>query len=160
MMKRALSLIALTPALALAGGMHEGSMHEGGHGHEEAAAYGEPGDPARVTRTVIVEAADSMRYQPEVIAVKRGETVKFILKNTGKLSHEFVLGDESSLKEHAEAMRKYPNMEHADPNMAKVGPGKTGTLVWKFSQGGNVQFACLEPGHYEAGMKGSIRVNR
>jgi len=95
-MKRALSLIALTPALALAGGMHEGSMHEGGHGHEEAAAYGEPGDPARVTRTVIVEAADSMRYQPEVIAVKRGETVKFILKNTGKLSHEFVLGDESS----------------------------------------------------------------
>ena len=143
MMKRTLSLIALTPALALAGG-----MHEGGHGHEEAAAYGEPGDPARITRTVIVEAADGMRYQPEVIAVKRGETVKFILKNTGKLSHEFVLGDESSLK------------EHADPNMAKVGPGKTGTLVWKFSQGGNVQFACLEPGHYEAGMKGSIRVNR
>ncbi len=147
--------LGMLPVFALAGG-----MHEGGHGHEETLAYGEPGDAGRVTRTVVVAATDSMRYQPDAITVKRGETVRFVVKNTGKLSHEFVLGDAESLKEHAETMRKYPDMEHADPNMTKVAPGETGTLVWKFTQGGKVQFACLVPGHYEAGMKGSIQVSR
>lgn len=147
--------LGMLPMFALASG-----MHEGGHGHEETTAYGEPGDAARVTRTVTIEATDNMRYRPDAIAVKRGETVRFVVKNTGKLSHEFVLGDEESLKEHAELMRKYPDMEHADPNMAKVGPGETGTLVWKFTHGGKVQFACLLPGHYEAGMVGNIQVNR
>jgi uncharacterized cupredoxin-like copper-binding protein len=147
------ALAALTPVPALAAG-----QHAGGHGHDESTAYGKPGDAARVTRTVVVEASDNMRYTPDVITVRRGETVKFVVKNTGKIPHELVLGDEKSLKEHAEVMRKYPDMEHEDPNMAKVAPGGTGTLVWKFTEAGTVNFACLIPGHYEAGMKGSIRV--
>ena len=112
-----------------------------------------------MSRVIEVQAADNMRYAPAAITVRRGETVKFVVKNTGKLPHEFVLGNAQSLKEHAETMRRYPDMEHDDPNMAKVAPGGTGNLIWKFTRAGTVEFACLIPGHYEAGMKGRIRVN-
>ena len=141
-------LIALTPALALAGGAHD----------TEATAYGEPGQAAQVNRVIKVEAADNMRYTPASITVRRGETVEFVVKNTGKLRHEFVLGDARELREHAALIRRYPTMEHDDPNMAKLAPGGTADLIWKFTRAGTVEFACLVPGHYEAGMKGHIRV--
>lgn len=112
-----------------------------------------------MSRTIEVRAGDDMRYAPAAIAVRSGETIKFVVKNSGKLPHEFVLGDVRSLKEHAEMMRRHPGMQHEDPNMVTVSPGVTGTLVWKFTQAGIVEFACLIPGHYEAGMKGSIRVS-
>jgi uncharacterized cupredoxin-like copper-binding protein len=155
-MKKTFSILILAalPVLALAGG-----KHVGGHDDHEATAYGAPGEAAQVSRTIEVQAADNMRYTPAAITVRRGETVKFVVKNTGKLPHEFVLGNAKSLKEHAEMMRRYPDMEHEDPNMVKVAPGGTGTLLWKFAQAGTVEFACLIPGHYEAGMKGSIRVD-
>lgn len=154
-MKKTFSILVLSalPMLALAAG-----QHAGGH-HDDATAYGEPGEAAQVTRTIEVQAMDNMRYTPAAIKVRRGETVKFVVKNTGKLPHEFVLGNAQSLKEHAELMRKHPDMEHEDPNMAKVAPDGTGTLIWKFSRAGTVEFACLIPGHYEAGMKGRIRVS-
>ena len=154
-MKKIFSILILGawPALALAGG-----EHAGGH-DDEATAYGEPGKATQVGRTIEVQAADNMRYAPAAITVRRGETVKFVVKNIGKLPHEFVLGDARSLKEHAETMRRYPDMEHDDPNMVKTAPGGTGTLIWKFTRAGAVEFACLIPGHYEAGMKGRIRVN-
>lgn len=154
-MKKTFSILVLSalPMLALAAG-----QHAGGH-HDEATAYGEPGRAAAVSRVVEVQAGDNMRYTPASIAVKRGETVKFVVKNTGKLPHELVLGDARSLKEHAELMRRHPDMEHDDPNAAKVAPGGTGELIWKFTRAGTVEFACLIPGHYEAGMKGNIRVS-
>ncbi len=155
-MKKIFSILILGAwsALALAGG-----KHAGGHDDDHAMAYGVPGEAAQVSRTIEVQAADNMRYAPAAITVRSGETVKFVVKNTGKLPHEFVLGNAQSLKEHAEMMRRYPDMEHDDPNMAKVAPGGTGTLIWKFTRAGTVEFACLIPGHYEAGMKGRIRVN-
>lgn len=146
------TLAALIPVLAQAAGMHAGS-HD-----DHAVAYGIPGKVAQVSRTVEVQAGDSMRYSPATISVQRGETIKFVVKNTGKLPHELVLGDARSLKEHAELMRRHPDMEHDDPNAVKVAPGETGTLIWRFTEAGTVDFACLIPGHYEAGMKGSIRV--
>jgi len=142
-------LAALTPALVLADSKHD----------DEATAYGEPGKAAQVNRVIEVQAADNMRYTPAAITVRRGETIEFVVKNTGKLSHEFVLGDARSLKEHAELMRRYPDMEHDDPNMAKLAPGGSSKLIWKFTRAGTVDFACLIPGHYEAGMRGRIRVN-
>ncbi|MGE5241365.1 MAG: plastocyanin/azurin family copper-binding protein [Bacteroidota bacterium] len=142
-------LTALTPVLVLADGMHD----------DEAMAYGEPGTAVQVNRVINVQAADNMRYTPAAITVRRGETIEFVVKNTGKLAHEFVLGDAKELKEHAALMRRYPNMEHDDPNMAKLTPGGTANLIWKFTRAGTVEFACLVPGHYEAGMKGHIRVN-
>jgi len=151
MMNKMVTIAALTglvPVLVLAQGVHD----------DEATAYGEPGKAAEVNRVIEVRAADNMRYTPDAITVRRGETIEFVVKNVGKLKHEFVLGDAKELKEHAALMRRYPNMEHDDPNMAKVAPGGTSKLIWKFTHAGTVEFACLMPGHYEAGMKGHIRV--
>jgi len=155
-MNKMLSILILGTLPVLA---HAAGMHAGGHDDHDATAYGAPGAAAQVSRVIEVQAADSMRYSPAAITVRRGETIKFVVKNTGKLPHELVLGDVKSLKEHADMMRRHPDMEHDDPNMVKVAPGGTGTLIWKFTQAGTVDFACLIPGHYEAGMKGSIRVN-
>lgn len=128
------------------------------HGH--GAALGKPGDPGKVTRDVEVEMNDTMRFRPSSIRVKRGETIRFIVRNTGKLKHEMVLGTIGELKEHAELMRKFPEMEHADPNQVTVDPGMTGELVWQFTKAGTFDFACLVPGHFEAGMVGKVRVGR
>src|SRR3990172_3973440 len=127
-------------------------------GHAET--LGRPGDPGKVTRNVEVEMNDAMRFSPASIRVKRGETIRFIVRNTGKLKHEMVLGTIEELKEHAELMRKFPEMEHADPNQASVEPGKTGELIWQFTDAGTFDFACLQSGHFEAGMVGKVHVGR
>ena len=100
-----------------------------------------------------------MRFSPANITVKAGETIKFVLNNVGKLKHEFVLGTDKELKEHYQQMLKFPEMEHDEPNMVTVAPGKTGVVIWTFTQAGKVDFACLLPGHYGAGMKGSVAVS-
>ena len=128
-------------------------MHE-----EHASAMGKPGNPAKVTRTMTVDMNDNMRFSPEKISVKKGETIKFIVKNSGRIKHEMVLGSAQEIKEHAEMMKKMPGMEHADANMVVVDPGKTGEIVWQFNKAGQFDFACLQPGHFEAGMRGKIAV--
>lgn len=125
-----------------------------------ASSLGQSGNPAKVTRTVDVEMSDAMRYTPASIKVKRGETIRFRVKNTGRIKHEMVLGSLAELKEHAKTMIKFPEMEHDDPNAISVEPGKTGELVWRFTQAGKFDFACLVPGHFEAGMQGKIAVRR
>ena len=99
-----------------------------------------------------------MRFTPAQIDVKRGETIKFVVKNNGKLKHEMVLGSAKELKEHAALMQKFPEMEHADPNQVSVDPGKSGELIWQFTKTGKFDFACLQPGHFEAGMVGKVAV--
>jgi uncharacterized cupredoxin-like copper-binding protein len=84
--------------------------------------------------------------------------VRFVVRNSGQLEHEFVLGTEKELKKHYAVMKKFPGMEHADPNMVTVAPGKSGEVVWRFTKTGKVDFACLQPGHYDAGMKGAVTV--
>ncbi len=129
------------------------------HGHDEhAAAFGLPGDPQNVSRTVEITMSDAMRFNPASVSVQRNETIRFVLKNEGQLRHEMVLGTIKELKEHAALMIKFPTMEHSDPNQASVLPGQTGELVWKFTKTGSVDFACLQPGHYDAGMKGQVVV--
>ena len=131
----------------------------GAHGDEHRdAAYGRPGDPAKVSRTVAIDMSDAMRLTPSLITAKKGETIRFALANSGKVRHEMVLGSSRELKEHAALMRKFPEMEHTDPNRLSVDPGKTGTLVWQFTRAGTFDFACLQPGHFEAGMRGKITV--
>ena len=104
--------------------------------------------------------SDAMRYTPSSIVVKRGETIRFRVKNTGQIKHEMVLGSLAELKEHAKTMAKFPDMEHDDPNAISVEPGKTGELVWRFTKAGKFDFGCLVPGHFEAGMQGKIAVRR
>jgi uncharacterized cupredoxin-like copper-binding protein len=124
----------------------------------EKTAFGQEGDPKKVTRTIKVGMSDAMRFTPAELKVKKGQTVKFVAINSGKLLHEMVLGTPQALKEHAELMKKFPEMEHADANMAHVKPGKAGEIVWQFTQAGDFQFACLQPGHFEAGMVGKVVV--
>ena len=124
----------------------------------EERAFGREGDPKRVTRTVKLDMTDAFRFTPADVTVKRGETVKFVVANSGKVLHEMVLGTTEELKAHAELMKKFPDMEHADANMAHVKPGAKGEIVWQFTKAGEYQFACLIPGHYEAGMVGKVVV--
>jgi uncharacterized cupredoxin-like copper-binding protein len=147
------ALISLTSTVAFAAG-----KHGGGHGHGDE--IGEPGIASKATRTVKVDMTDGMRFNPSSIEVKQGETVRFIVTNSGRLKHELVLGTEKELREHYEVMKKNPEMEHADPNMVTLAGGKTGEIVWQFSRAGKVDFACLQPGHYDAGMKGAVNVSK
>jgi uncharacterized cupredoxin-like copper-binding protein len=124
----------------------------------EDTAFGREGDPAKATRTIRVDMADTMRFTPAHISVQRGETVKLVATNKGKVLHEMVLGTADELKKHAELMKKFPDMEHEEPHMAHVKPGQSGQIVWQFTQPGEFQFACLIPGHFEAGMVGKVTV--
>jgi len=124
----------------------------------EPTDFGQEGNPKKVTKTIQVDMTDAMRFTPSAVTVKRGETVKFVVHNDGKVLHEMVLGTKVSIAAHAELMKKFPEMEHADPHMAHVKPGKSGEIVWQFTKPGEFKFACLQPGHFEAGMIGKVVV--
>lgn len=124
----------------------------------EEHAFGRAGDPKKVVRTIPVGMDDSMHFTPGDLVLKRGETIKFVVRNDGKIMHEMVIGTMKELKEHAELMRKFPNMEHDEPYMAHVAPGKREEIVWQFTRAGEFYYACLIPGHLEAGMIGKITV--
>lgn len=114
--------------------------------------------PTKAQRTVQVTMSDNMRFDPSSLNVRPGETIRFVVTNKGVLLHEFVIGTIEANKEHAELMKRFPDMQHEAPYMAHVPPGQTEEIVWTFNRLGDFQFACLIAGHYEAGMVGSIRV--
>ena len=120
--------------------------------------WGIAGKPAAVTRTITVQMNDKMQFVPNQIAIKLGETIRFKVKNTGKVMHEMVIGTKPVLDQHAAMMLKHPNMEHDEAYMAHVGPGKDAEIIWTFNRPGQFMFACLIAGHYQAGMIGSIEV--
>ncbi len=161
-MNKTLSILLLALAMA------HGAAHAHGEASHASAAvvpaakeqtpWGIAGDAVDVGRSVTIRMIDAMRFTPDTIEVKQGETVRFVLLNQGRLLHEMVIGTRAALAEHAEAMKKFPGMEHAEAFMAHVAPGKQGEIVWRFNRAGEFDFACLIPGHYEAGMRGSIVV--
>jgi uncharacterized cupredoxin-like copper-binding protein len=124
----------------------------------EEKAFGRAGDPKKVDRTVRFTMSDRMRFDPSRITVRQGETVRFVVRNNGKLMHEMVFGTPQELKEHADLMKKFPGMEHDEPYMAHVAPGRTEEIVWQFTKAGEFDFACLIAGHYDAGMMGKVKV--
>ncbi len=125
---------------------------------KEQKPFGIAGDAKAVKRTITFSMTDAMRFEPDHISVKQGETIRFVLVNHGTQMHEFVLGTKEELDEHAALMQKFPNMEHDEPYMAHVQPGKTGTVIWTFNRAGEFDFACLIAGHYQAGMVGKVTV--
>ena len=151
-------VLAAAPAFALAAGDHAGGHAGHDMGAMVASTGGHLGDPAKVTRTIDVAMSDDMRFAPDSITVKAGETVRFFVRNNGRLAHEMVLGSMQQLKEHAEMMRKMPGMQHAESNMVALKPGQRGAIVWNFERAGTVNFACTVPGHMEAGMIARITV--
>lgn len=155
----ALAALASVAAMALAhGDAQHASRRRWDPAKVEETAFGRAGNPAAVDRTVSIDASDSMRFKPDKVSVARGQTVRFVLRNRGHLLHEMVLGTAQALEEHAALMRKFPDMEHAEPNMVHVKPAASGEIVWQFTRAGEFRFACLQPGHYEAGMVGTVVV--
>jgi uncharacterized cupredoxin-like copper-binding protein len=141
---------------------HGGAKHAGSSPPAAAAAeqqaWGIAGDPAAVARTIPVVMTDAMRFSPDHVEVRLGETIRFAHRNAGKVLHEFVIGTPAALDEHAALMKRFPEMEHDEPWMAHIGPGEEGEIVWRFNRAGEFRFGCLIPGHYEAGMVGTIVV--
>lgn len=136
--------------------MQHGDDSHGGEHH--ASAAGEPGDPDEVDRTIEVTAHDAMRFKPDSLTVKQDATIRFVLTNVGQIRHEFVIGTADEVREHKQTMQQMPNMVHEDGNSLSLEPGQTKSLVWQFTNPGVVQIACLVPGHYGAGMVGTVRV--
>ena len=153
----AVSLLALGAAPALA---HEGEKHPAAAGpvRKEQKPWGIAGDAKAVRRTLPITMSDDMRFTPDRIEVREGETVRFVVRNAGKVMHEIVIGTKKELDEHAALMVKFPTMEHDEPYMAHVAPAKKGELVWNFNRPGTFDYACLIAGHYQAGMVGKITV--
>jgi uncharacterized cupredoxin-like copper-binding protein len=128
------------------------------HGKAEQTAYGISGVSNKITRTIQIDMGDSFRFSPDSVTIKKGETIKFVIYNKGKVLHEMVIGTLNDLKEHAEMMKQMPDMQHNDANMVRVMPNKTGKLIWTFNKSGRFDFACLQSGHSEAGMLGKLIV--
>lgn len=159
-----------------------GAFADAGHGR--GAAIGEPGGKSKVSRTVVIKIKDNF-YEPETVEVKKGEMIRFVLKNSGELLHEFNIGTASMHAEHQKEMAQMaehgmltatginhqmmnmdhskmgmPSMKHDDPNAVLLEPGKSAELIWKFTKNAKLEFACNLPGHYEAGMVGQIKFRK
>jgi len=149
-----LTALALTAALGAAPIM--ATAHEGEH-----FSAGVPGNPKKLARTIEVsmrEGGGKMLFVPDKIQVRKGEQIRFVIHNEGMLRHEFMLATVADNNKHAALMKKYPDMEHDDPNAKSAEPGKTVEIIWHFTKAGTFEFACLIPGHREAGMHGTVRV--
>jgi len=141
----ALAALSLAPALA----------HDK-HAHATFSA-GEPGDPGKPARTIEI-LLNEMDYAPARIEVRRGEQIRFVLRNVGKEDHEFLLATPKENLAHAVEMKNHPHMEHDDPNGVRLAPSKTAEILWKFSKPGTFEYSCLIPDHRDNGMVGHVTV--
>ncbi len=162
--KSTLALLGFTLVAAVAGPVHaHGDKHDARPVAKalvkaEQKPFGIAGDPRQVSRTIVMDMTDEMRFFPAMLNLRVGDTIRFKLKNGGKTMHEMVIGTLPDLEEHAALMRKFPDMEHDEPYMAHVKPGTTQDLVWRFNRPGEFHYACLIAGHFEAGMVGKVIV--
>ena len=132
-----------------------------GHSHDEETAYGKPGDPKRKSRVVEItmqEGDGTMSFEPALVTIKKGEQIRFKLKNVGALDHEIVIATLEENLKHAKEMERFPNMEHVDPNAKRLKPNESGEILWHFTKSGKFDMSCLIPGHREAGMTGNVIV--
>jgi uncharacterized cupredoxin-like copper-binding protein len=151
-------------AIAIITTLTSGPMFAGagapGHGHQKFSA-GEPGNPkkpARIINITMREGDGEMMFIPGRLEIRRGEQIRFKLRNIGELEHEFVLATTAENIKHAKQMAKNPEMEHEDPNARRVKPKKVDEFVWRFTKSGTFEYGCLIPGHREAGMIGTVVV--
>lgn len=147
-----MTAISVTPAFAA-------GNHAGGH---DVMEIGKPGTKAAAKRTVTISMKEkddgAMVFEPAVLKVKEGETIRLKFQNMGETDHEFVMDRHKGIQEHKALMQKFPEMEHADLNSIRLAAGGNGEIIWTFAKAGEFGFACLIPGHYESGMKGEITV--
>lgn len=155
-------------AYAQAGGVHLGphALHDDHSlplGHHDIKAIGEPGEKSKVSQTIKITMQEnndgSMSFYPSSLAIAKGATVRLILINNGSTQHEFVMDESLALRAKNEIMIRYPDFKHEDPNTVHLNAGEAGELIWNFVQSGDFKFACLMPGHFEAGMYGVLTVS-
>jgi uncharacterized cupredoxin-like copper-binding protein len=152
-----LGVAATTLALSFPAAAHGDAKQGADAVAKEQKPWGIAGD-ARGARIVEIRMSDQMRFAPDRIEVREGETVRFVVRNRGKVLHEMVIGTPEELRQHAALMKKFPKMEHDEPYMTHVKPSRKDEIVWNFNRAGTFQFACLIPGHFDAGMLGTIVV--
>src|SRR5882757_5848961 len=143
------SIVLAVPVIA--------NAHEA-HSHYSAGEPGDPKKPARIVKVTMIEQGKKMLFEPATIEVRRGEQIRFVLTNGGTYDHEFILATPKENRKHAEEMKKFPEMEHDDPNAKRLSPFNSTEIVWKFTKRGEFEYACLIPGHLEAGMLGKVIV--
>jgi Cu+-exporting ATPase len=114
-------------------------------------------DARPVSRTIQVNATDTLRFVPDVLMVRAGETIAFEISNPGVLPHEFYLGTVAEQQAHEREMAGGAHM-HAEPGQVDVPAGKPVRLVYTFDHPGVLEYGCHVPGHYPAGMRGTITV--
>jgi uncharacterized cupredoxin-like copper-binding protein len=160
-MKASPALVAVLLAVAAghvaATGEHEHHAEQAGPAAAQKP-WGRPAAARDASRTIEIVMSDTMRFTPAAIEVKQGEVVKLVVRNSGKVLHELVIGTKKEFAAHAARMARQPKMEHGGADMAHVQPGATGEIAWNFNRPGTFDFACLVAGHYEAGMTGTIKV--
>lgn len=151
----------------------------------ESFPFGQAAKAGPGTRTVTITMKDN-HYEPESVAIKTGETVRFVIVNKGDFLHEFALGQPNDHAKHQEMMktmmdhgmitaiginREAMKMDHSKMGMGAhahgpesgsvlVEPGKSAELTWKFTKAMKVEFACTIPGHYESGMVGNLEFGK
>jgi uncharacterized cupredoxin-like copper-binding protein len=152
------AIVAAACAAALPALAHSSKPHQAAPLRKEQKDWGIAAEPKAAQRTIVVTMTDAMRFTPDAIDVKLNQTVRFDIRNDGKMLHEMVIGTAKELEAHAALMLKFPGMEHDEPYMAHVPVGKRAQIVWTFNRPGDFEFACLIAGHYQAGMKGRITV--
>lgn len=165
MKTRSIAALLLGAAVLASPAWGQSKQGHAGHGHadhkHETFAAGEPGDPkkpAKIIQVSMTEADGKMLFAPERLEVRKGDQIKFVLRNNGELEHEFVLGTPAENIAHAEEMKKNPQMPHDEPNGKLLKPKTAGELFWRFTNAGEFEYACLIPGHREAGMIGIVVV--
>ena len=152
--------LAVATSVGLAfplGGYAQALAHEN-QDHFSAGQPGDPRKPSRIVKVSMLEEGKRMLFDPPAIEVRLGEQVRFVLFNEGSEYHEFVLATHTENRKHAELMKKFPEMEHNDPNAKRLSALSSGELLWKFTRSGEFEYACLIPGHFQAGMHGKITV--
>ncbi len=154
----ALTLLALLASGSVLAHSEQHSAQHSAAVVKEQKPWGIAGDREQVSRTIEIAMSDQMRFSPDLLEVKQGETIRLVHRNNGQVMHEFVIGTQDDLDKHAALMVKFPGMEHDEPYMAHVAPGQTGEIIWTFNRAGDFDFACLIAGHYQAGMLGKVRV--
>jgi len=159
--------VLLVGILLLTAGGHGPGRHSGAgadtspsSGQQSTGGAGGPADASEAVRTVEITTLDTMAFEPSSISVSAGETVTFVVtNNTGRAIHDFTLGDAAMQQEHAEAMAHIPDgMAHDTPNSITLQPGETKQLTWRFGDTAALEYACHQPDHYRAGMRGQITI--
>jgi uncharacterized cupredoxin-like copper-binding protein len=144
------------------------SMHDMGDGHSDMPmtsdghgefAWGEPAEASDADRVVEISMLDELRFDPDAVEVAVGETVTFRVTNDGRIVHDFTLCDEHMQEEHdAEMAEGMPDMGHDEPNVLTLEAGQSGELTWRFTAPASILYGCPVPGHYDAGMVGTVAI--